>query len=50
MLRQLFLSHSGIDTEAAKVLKWRLLADPAAHEQGLHVWIDKDDLRAGEPW
>jgi WD40 repeat protein len=48
--RLLFLSHSGIDTEAATALKGRLLAAPAAREHGLSVWFDKDDLRAGEPW
>ena len=50
MSRLLFLSHSGIDTEAAGALKARLLAAPAAREHGLKVWFDKDDLRAGEPW
>ena len=50
MTRQLFLSHSGIDTEAASALKKHLLAAPAACEHGLDVWFDKDDLRAGEPW
>ena len=50
MSRLLFLSHSGIDTEAAKALKARLVASPAAHEHELGVWFDKEDLRAGEPW
>src|SRR5918995_1831586 len=40
----LFLSHAGVDTEAARVLKTRLVA------AGIDVWFDKDDLRAGEPW
>jgi WD40 repeat protein len=50
MSRFLFLSHSGIDTDAARALKERLLAAPAAQEHELTVWVDKDDLRAGEPW
>jgi WD40 repeat protein/energy-coupling factor transporter ATP-binding protein EcfA2 len=48
--RLLFLSHSGVDTEAATALKARILASPAAREHGLAVWFDKDDLRAGESW
>jgi WD40 repeat protein/energy-coupling factor transporter ATP-binding protein EcfA2 len=48
--RRIFLSHSGIDAEAAAALKVRILAVPAAREHGLNVWLDKDDLRAGEPW
>ncbi len=50
MSRLLFLSHSGIDTEAAKALKARITTSLAAREHGLSVWFDKDDLRAGEPW
>jgi hypothetical protein len=46
----LFLSHAGIDTEAARALKQRLDAAPEAREHGLGVWFDKDDLRTGEPW
>ena len=51
----LFLSHAGADTEAARALKRRLEGSsaarrPAAREQGLKVWFDKDDLRAGTPW
>jgi len=46
----LFLSHAGIDTEAARALKQRLKAVPDAQEHGLSVWFDKDNLRAGEPW
>jgi hypothetical protein len=46
----LFLSHAGIDTEAARALKQRLEAAPEAQEHGLRAWFDKDDLRAGEPW
>src|SRR4051812_6116264 len=46
----LFLSHAGIDTEAARALKQRIEAAPEACEHGLRVWFDKDDLIAGEPW
>jgi hypothetical protein len=46
----LFLSHSGLDTEAARKLKQRLEVAPEAREHGVRVWFDKDDLRAGEPW
>ena len=48
--RLLFLSHAGIDTEAARALKQRIETAPEAREHGLRVWFDKDDLRAGEPW
>jgi energy-coupling factor transporter ATP-binding protein EcfA2 len=46
----LFLSHAGVDTDAAGALKARLLAAPDTLAAGLRVWFDKDDLRAGEPW
>ena len=46
----LFLSHSGADTEAARELKRRILASPAARAAGLTVWFDKDDLDAGTSW
>jgi hypothetical protein len=46
----LFLSHAGVDTDAARALKARLLAAPDTLAAGLRVWFDKDDLRAGEPW
>ncbi|SRR5712691_5499400 len=46
----LFLSHSGSDTESARVLKERIERSPAAKEAGLKVWFDKDDLRAGKTW
>jgi len=46
----LFLSHSGSDTEAARQLKQRIEASPAAKEAGLEVWFDKDNLQAGKPW
>jgi energy-coupling factor transporter ATP-binding protein EcfA2 len=50
MARVLFLSHAGIDTEAAKALKARILAAPVTRDNGLAVWFDKDDLDAGKPW
>lgn len=43
----LFLSHSGADTEAARDLKRRILASPAAKAAGLSVWFDKDSLKGG---
>ena len=46
----IFLSHSGVDTEAAKRLKRLLLNSPDARKAGLRVWFDKDDLRPGESW
>jgi hypothetical protein len=46
----LFLSHAGIDTEAARALKRRIEAAPEAREHGLRVWFDKDRLCAGTPW
>src|SRR5689334_10189252 len=46
----LFLSHAGADTEAARKLRQRLEEAPAALEQGLKVWFDKEDLHAGAPW
>jgi energy-coupling factor transporter ATP-binding protein EcfA2 len=50
MARLLFLSHSGIDTEAARALKARIAAAPTARDDGLSVWFDEDDLQPGEPW
>ena len=47
---RIFLSHSGIDTDAACDLKRRLLASPDAKTAGLKVWFDKDDLRPGKRW
>ncbi|WP_165982420.1 nSTAND1 domain-containing NTPase [Dankookia rubra] len=48
---QLFLSHAGADTEAARRLKQRLEAAPDALAAGLRVWLDVDDLRpGGVPW
>ena len=46
----LFLSHAGIDSEAARALKARIEAAPEAREAGLQVWFDKDDLDPGLPW
>ncbi|MEM9138825.1 MAG: TIR domain-containing protein, partial [Pseudomonadota bacterium] len=46
----LFLSHSGADTEAAQRLKAAILAHPAAKAAGLEVWLDVDELVAGQPW
>jgi WD40 repeat protein len=46
----LFLSHAGIDTEAASALVARIEGAPAAREHGLKVWIDRRDLRVGAPW
>jgi hypothetical protein len=49
-MRILFLSHSGADTEAARELKRRIEASPAAQKAGLKVWFDKDDLKPGRSW
>src|SRR5262245_15303009 len=46
----LFLSHSGVDTEAARELKRRLEESPTGREAGLKVWFDKDDMPAAEDW
>jgi TIR domain len=46
----LFLSHSGVDTEAAASLKQRIEAAPASQSIGLKVWFDKDDLLPGSRW
>ncbi|MGA2293246.1 TIR domain-containing protein, partial [Bradyrhizobium sp.] len=46
----LFLSHSGVDTGAARELKRRLLDSAEARAAGLRVWLDKDDLAAGAGW
>jgi len=46
----LFLSHSGVDTEAARELKRRLEESPDARAAGLRVWFDKEDLPAGRDW
>jgi hypothetical protein len=46
----LFLSHAGVDSDAALDLVRRLEAAPAAREAGLRVWIDKRDLAPGRGW
>src|SRR5512135_291338 len=46
----LFLSHAGADMDAARTLKQRIETAPAAREQGLKIWFDKDDLRPGLDW
>jgi hypothetical protein len=43
----LFLSHSGVDAEAASLLKRRILQ---AAPPGFEVWFDKDNLEPGKPW
>ena len=47
---QLFLSHAGVDSEAALSLARRLEEAPLAKERGLRVWIDKIDLGTGRRW
>ncbi len=46
----LFLSHAGIDTEAACALAKRIESTPEAQERGLKVWLDKKDLKPGQSW
>src|SRR5262245_4824641 len=46
----LFLSHAGIDSEAALRLARRLEACEEAQTHGLKVWIDQVDLGAGGRW
>src|SRR5512147_582265 len=46
----LFLSHAGIDSEAALRLARRLEESNEAQAHGLKVWIDKIDLGAGGRW
>src|SRR5262249_27833336 len=46
----LFLSHAGIDSEAALRLARRREDCEEAQAHGLKVWIDKTDLRAGGRW
>jgi hypothetical protein len=41
---QIFLSHSGADTPAARHLANML------RRNGLNVWFDQDDLRPGDNW
>jgi hypothetical protein len=46
----LFLSHAGIDSEAALRLAQRLEESEEAKAHGLKVWIDKTHLGAGGRW
>ena len=46
----LFLSHSGADTEAARLLVERIESSHYAKEHQIRVWFDNRDLRAGEKW
>ena len=46
----LFLSHAGVDSDAALELARRIEENPSARERGLKVWIDKRDLPAGQSW
>jgi hypothetical protein len=46
----LFLSHAGVDSEAALALARRLEECEEARAHGLKVWIDKADLGAGGRW
>src|SRR5262249_6220884 len=50
MIHLLFLSHAGIDSEAALTLAERIENSPDAQKAGLRVFIDKADLRAGGRW
>ena len=49
-MHRLFLSHAGIDSEAALRLARRLEASEDAKAHGLKVWVDKADLVAGGRW
>jgi WD40 repeat protein len=49
-LHLLFLSHAGVDSEAALRLARRLEESEEAKAHGLKVWIDKTDLGAGGRW
>ncbi len=46
----LFLSHAGVDSDAAIDLKTRLESHAVAQNAGLKVWLDKDDLSPGGTW
>jgi WD40 repeat protein len=48
--RLLFLSHAGIDSEAALQLARRIERSEHAPESGLRVFVDKSELRAGGRW
>jgi len=46
----LFLSHAGVDAEAARKLADRIETTPEARKHGLKIWIDKRDLEPGSGW
>jgi formylglycine-generating enzyme required for sulfatase activity len=50
IVHRLFLSHAGVDSEAALRLARQLEENADAKAHGLKVWIDKQDLMAGSPW
>src|SRR4051812_6359280 len=50
MSHLLFLSHAGIDSEAALHLADRIKNSEDAQRAGLRVFIDKADLRTGGRW
>jgi WD40 repeat protein len=50
MTHLLFLSHAGIDSQAALTLAERIENSPDAQRAGLRVFIDKIALRAGGRW
>src|SRR4051794_19937389 len=41
---RVFLSHAGVDTQAAQELA------RALRQNGLDVWFDKDNLQPGDNW
>jgi hypothetical protein len=47
---RLFLSHAGVDSDAAIALAKRIEDSPEARQRGLKVWINKVDLGAGGRW
>ena len=49
-IHRLFLSHAGIDSEAALRLARRLEESEEAKAKRLKVWIDKRDLPVGFSW
>jgi hypothetical protein len=50
MRQLLFLSHAGVDTEAALRIADLIENTPEARQHGLKVWIDKRHLQAGQSW
>ena len=46
----LFLSHAGVDSEAALDLAQRIERSPEAQKNSLKIWIDKRDLSPGTRW